>query len=96
MNKRNKNKSQSKPFSHNGMITIHYQWSHGRDEIVPGDKILFKNMRGKFTFIKVVENREKGVIWIDCLEDKTHTFRSFYADRLKAKVKPRKQRKNIV
>lgn len=66
---------------------------HGNDEIVPGDKILFKNTRGKFTFVKAVENRELGVTWIDCLEDKTQTFRSFYADKLKGKVRVRRQRK---
>jgi hypothetical protein len=69
---------------------------HGKDEIVPGDKILFKNTRGKFTFVKVVENREKGVVWIDCLEDNTRMFKSFYTDKLKCKVKPRKQRKKNV
>lgn len=96
MNKRNKSKSLSKPFSHNDSIIIYYEWVHNKDEIVPGDKILFKGVRGKFTFIKVVDNRDRGVVWIDCLEDKTHTFRSFYLDKLKTKVKPKRQRKQKV
>ena len=96
MNKRNKSKVGTQPFPHNKNITILFSWIHGNDEILPGDKILFKNTRGKFTFVKVVENRDRGVIWIDCLEDKTHMFRSFYVDKLKCKVKPRKQRKKKI
>jgi len=96
MNKRNKSKNQSVPFSHNDLISIHYQWTHGRDEILPGDKIMFKSIRGKFTFIKVVDNRDRGVTWIDCIEEKTHTFRSFYVDRLKGKVKPKRPRRKSV
>lgn len=92
MNKRNKS-APTKPFPYHDGMVIHMQWTVGNDEIVPGDKILFKNTRGKFTFVKVVENIPKGVTWVDCIEDKTHTFRSFYADKLKAKVKPRRQRK---
>ena len=87
---------ESKPFNHNYNIILFYEWDLGKDTIVPGDKILFKNTRGKFTFIKAVENRDLGVTWIDCLEDKTHMFRSFYVDKLKSKVKPRKFRnKNV-
>ena len=96
MNKRSKAKNPTKPFPHNDSIIIHYQWSHGKDEILPGDKITFKSIRGKFTFIKVVDNRSAGVVWIDCLEDKTHTFRSFYIDKLKSKVKPKVPRKRKV
>jgi len=96
MNKRNKSKSVSQPFPYHKDTTIFYGWHIGKDDILPGDKILFKNIRGKFTYIKTVENRAAGVTWIDCIEDKTHTFRSFYADKLKAKVKPKKFRKKIV
>jgi hypothetical protein len=96
MNKRNKKRSETVPFPYNNNIAIYFNWMHGKDEIVPGDKILFKNTRGKFTFVKVVENREKGVVWIDCLEDNTRMFKSFYTDKLKCKVKPRKQRKKNV
>lgn len=93
MNKRDKAKVQSTPFAHNNSIVIRYEIEHGKDVIVPGDKILFKNTRGRFKFVKHVENGDKGVAWIDCIEEKTHTFRSFYADKLKAKVKPKRQRK---
>lgn len=92
MNKRDKAKVKSKPFPHNDQIFIHYEFEHGKDTIVPGDKILFKNTRGRFKFVKFVENKSTDVSWIDCIEEKTHTFRSFYADRLKAKVKPKRQR----
>lgn len=96
MNKRKKSKAERIPFPHNKNVTVLFNWMHGNDEIVPGDKILFKNTRGNFTFVKVVDNREKGVVWIDCLEDKTHMFRSFYVEKLKGKVKPKRQRKRIV
>ena len=96
MNKRNKSKVQSTPFAHNENIIVFYKWIHGGNELVPGDKILFKNIRGKFTFVKVVENRELGVTWIDCMEDKTHTFRSFYIEKLKGKVRVKVPRKRKV
>lgn len=93
MNKRNKSRVQSKPYPHNESIVIHLSWTHNKDELLPGDKMTFKNTRGKFTFIKVVENPERGVIWVDCIEDKTQTFRSFYVEKIKGKVKPRRIRK---
>ena len=97
MNKRNKSKVTSTPFSHNDQIHIRYEVIHGKDIIEPGDKILFKNTRGKFVFVKLVENVELDVQWIDCIDEKTLMFRSFYASKLKNKVKPRKTRKpNIV
>lgn len=96
MNKRNKNRATRKSFFHNDNIVVFYTWQDSRGEIVPGDKILFKNTRGKFTFLKAVENRDKNVTWIDCIEDKTHNYRSFYAEKLKGKVRPRKTRKKFV
>ena len=96
MNKRDKPKVQSTPFPHNKSIVIKYEVEHGRDTIVPGDKILFKNTRGRFKFVKLVENGDRGVCWIDCIEEKTQTFRSFYLEKLKAKVKPKRPRRKIV
>lgn len=96
MNKRNKPKVESVPFPNNDSIVIKYEIEHGKDTIVPGDKILFKNTRGRFKFVKLVENHSKNVVWIDCIEEKTHTFRSFYLERLKAKVKPKRPRRKIV
>lgn len=93
MNKRNRSKVTSTPFSHNDQIHIRYEIIHGKDIIEPGDKILFKNTRGKFVFVKLVENLELDVKWIDCIDEKTLMFRSFYAVKLKNKVKPRKTRK---
>ena len=96
MNKRNKSKEPSTPFAHNHQITVHYEWVHGNDVILPGDKIMFKNVRGKFTFIKVVDNFESSVTWIDCIEEKTLVYRSFYVEKLKCKVKPKRTRKKSV
>lgn len=96
MNKRDKSKVQSVPFPNNKNIHIEYEIRHGRDTIVPGDKITFKNVRGKFKFVKLVINPDLEVSWIDCIDEKTHTFRSFYTDRLRSKVKPKKPRKSKV
>jgi hypothetical protein len=92
MNKRNKSKVPTKPFAHNSNIVVRYELEHGKDLIQPGDKILFRNTAGKFTFIKVVDNLQLGITWIDCFQDKTQTYRSFYVQKLKSKVKPKRPR----
>ena len=96
MNKRKPSKVSIKPYFHNENIVVFYEMQHGRDTIVKGDKIAFKNTRGKFVFMKMVENRDTLVSWIDCIEEKTLNYRSFYTDKLKGKIKPRRPRKRRI
>lgn len=97
MNKRNKAKNNSIPFSHNRNISCYYELNFGKDVIRPGDKIRFKNVRGTFVFSKWVHNRDLDVQWIDVIDPTTSTFRSFYMDRLKGVHRAKKSiRKKLV
>lgn len=73
----------------NWLVSEEYQ--HGRDLIIPGDKIKIKFERGEYKFIRHVYHTQKDVEWIDCVSEEG--FRSFYIDQLKSKVKPKKFRK---
>ena len=80
----------SKPYGTNPNICVYTELEFGRDIIKPGDKIKFKNLRGNFTFHKWVHNSELDVTWIDCMDNKTGEFRSFYIERLKGVVRAKK------
>ena len=96
MNKRKPSKVKIKPYFHNESIVVWYEMQHNKDTILPNELIAFKNTRGKFRFIKFVQNNETGLSWIDCIDDKTLNYRSFYADRLRGKIKPRQPRRRKV
>jgi len=96
MTKRSKSQKVRIPYGHNKNITVSYELQDKNSLIVPGDKILIKRERGSFTFLKLVENTETNVLWIDCTSDKNKDYRSFYVDRLKGKVKPKRVRKKNV
>lgn len=93
MVQKKKSSKQQKPFAWNSGIIIFYEITHGRDVITTGTPIRFKYQRGVFKFIKMVDNSELGVSWIDCMDSKTGVFRSFYVDQLRGVVKPKKTRK---
>jgi len=82
---------QSTPLNLNPNWEISEEYKHGKDVIVPGDKIKIKFERGEYKFIRSVYHTQKKVEWIDCVS--TEGYRSFYVDQLKGKVKPKKFRK---
>lgn len=61
----------------------------------PGTKFKLKNTRGTYSFLRLVENKTLDVIWIDCFDDETKQFRSFYPDKIKGVVKQRKRRTKV-
>lgn len=69
---------------------IFYEYNHGKDKIVLGDKIRFKGERSEFKFIRYVINSKTHAEWIDCQGE--GGYRSFYTKNLKGKVKPKKFR----
>ena len=80
------------PYSHNKNIHVFYTLDFGKDEIGPGTPLKFKNQRGTFKFIKWVHNQDLDVQWIDCMDNTTGEFRSFYIERLKGIVKKKSRR----
>lgn len=98
MIKRKNVKPKIKPYFHNENITVSYEYQFKNHLMKPGDLFKARYQRGSFKFIKVVNNAEKNVTWIDCLDGKSGEFRSFYTDNIKSVVlppKPRKKRKNV-
>ena len=81
------------PFYWNNNIVVFYEMKHGNDVIVNGTPLRFKYQRSTFKFIKMVQNFDTSVTWIDCMEDKTGVFRSFYVEQLRGVVRPKKIRK---
>jgi hypothetical protein len=80
-----------------GKLYRYDELAFGKDTVVNGTKIRFKNRRGVFTFRALIHNVDKDVTWIDCFEDKTGRMRAFYVGELKSVVKPKKSRaKKIV
>jgi hypothetical protein len=84
-------------FGINPNIYRYDELEFGKDKLVNGTKVRFKNRRGVFTFRSLYHNAAKDVTWIDCFEDKTGRMRAFYVGELKSVVKPKKSRaKKIV
>jgi len=91
--KRKQSTASTEPYPFNSNITVYYEMKHGKDEVTVGTPLRFKFQRGVYKFIKIVHNSEKNVTWIDCMEQGTGAFRSFYVDQLKGVVKPKRTRK---
>ena len=87
-----RSKTISIPYNHNENIHVFYTLNFGKDEIGPGTPLKFKNQRGTFKFIKWVHNQDLDVQWIDCMDNITGEFRSFYIERLKGIVKKKSRR----
>jgi hypothetical protein len=87
-----RSKTVSIPYNHNENIHVFYTLDFGKDEIGPGTPLKFKNQRGTFKFIKWVHNQDLDVQWIDCMDNTTGEFRSFYIEKLKGIVKKKSRR----
>ena len=87
-----RSKTVSIPYNHNENIHVFYTLNFGKDEIGPGTPLKFKNQKGTFKFIKWVHNQDLDVQWIDCMDNTTGEFRSFYIERLKCIVKKKSRR----
>lgn len=77
---------------------IHVQWelAFGKDVIVPGTQIRFKNDRGYYKFRCLAHNKELDVTWIDAVNVMTQAIHSFHVARLKCVVKPKRSRRKKV
>ena len=64
----------------------------GKETLVNGTKVRFKNRRGVFKFVSMYHNSEKNVQWVQCFEEKSGRMRAFYVGELKSVVKPKRSR----
>ena len=71
--------------------TIWYEYQHGKDIIVPGTPLKIKYERGIYKFEKHVVNSKTKTEWIDVIGP--DGYRSFYPERLKGIIKPKRKRK---
>jgi len=81
------------PYANNEDIHVFYEVEYLKDTIKPGDKIKFKNIRGPFTFIHMAHNSKLDVTWLDCRNNATGEYRSFYIEKLKGLVRDKKSRR---
>jgi hypothetical protein len=81
------------PYGGNPDIDVVYELPFGRDVIVPGDKIKFKNDRGVYIFQRLCSHRKTGNVWIDCLSEDRKSFNSKRIEKLKGVIRPKKSRR---
>jgi hypothetical protein len=74
-------------------IIASYEFELDGDTILPKALIKFKNTRGSFKFRCVATNTQTGKTWIDCINADTGEWKSFYVEKLKGLVKPRRPRR---
>jgi hypothetical protein len=84
-------KQNTTPINLNPNWLVSEEYNHGRDLIIPGDRVKIKFERGDYKFIRHVFHTQKEVEWIDCVG--AEGYRSFYVDVIKGKVKPKKFRR---
>lgn len=82
-----------KHYGVNEDIYVYYELEFKGDIIKPGDPIAFKNEKGNFKFKNWAHNVKKDVQWIDCYDEATGVFRSFYISELKGIRKLKKSRR---
>lgn len=70
-----------------------FEFQSGKDVVRPGALIRIKGKTGTYRFRCLATNTELDVTWIDCIENKTGHYRSFYIEEFKSLVKPKKSRR---
>jgi len=75
---------------YNPLWEVRFEYTHGKDLIVPGTLVKIKNVRGEFKFEKYVRNTESGMEWIDVIGNTG--YRSFYLWDFKGIIKPKKKK----
>lgn len=81
------------PYGHNPSIYVAYELPFGRDLMKPGDVLKIKNQRGTYRFLKVAHNADLDVTWVDVMNVKDGQYHSFYVEKIKLIVRPKKSRR---
>jgi hypothetical protein len=69
---------------------VAFEFPFGKDVIRTGDKIKIRNQRGTYRFYKIVHHTELDVTWVDVMNVDTGQWHSFYIDRVKTLIKPKR------
>lgn len=77
-------------------ILHYYEWPFEGDIIKSGDVVRFKNVRGTFKVLKFVHNTESNIQWVDCMRVETGEYVSYYLDKIKYVIRPKKSRRKKV
>lgn len=76
-------------------IHVQYEFEFEGEPVRAGKTdVRFKNTYGTFKFRCLAHNVEKDTTWIECIENKTGSWRAFRVDQLKSVVKAKKSRRN--
>lgn len=70
-----------------------YEFEFEGEMVMPKMPIKFKNTRGVYKFRCLATNIETGKTWIDCINADTGEWKSFYIERFKGVVKPKRPRR---
>lgn len=92
--KKNNAKAIPNPYWYNPDISLFYSLEFGKKIIEPGTRFKVKGSRGTFVFHKLVHNSKTDKTWVDCMDDYTGEYRSFYVDKIKSVVAPKRSRKD--
>jgi hypothetical protein len=83
-----------KPYWYNPYISVFYELEFNKKMVVSGTRLKIKGSRGNFVFHKLVHHSKLDKTWIDCMDDHTGEYRSFYVDRIKSIIPPKRSRKD--
>jgi hypothetical protein len=89
-----KKKTEITPYWHNPDISVFYELEFSKKIITPGTRIKIKGSRGSFVFHKLVHNSKLNKTWIDCMDDFTGEYKSFYVDKIKSILPPKRSKKD--
>lgn len=94
MVKRKTKTTELTPYWYNPHISVFYELEFNKKMVVPGTRLKLKGTRGVFIFHKLVHHSKLDKTWIDCMDDSTGEYKSFYVDKIKAIVQPKRSRKD--
>jgi hypothetical protein len=82
-------------YMYNDEIHVQYELEFNKDIIKPGNPVKIKNQRGVYKFRCLAHNIKLDVTWFDCIGPDGQ-WHSFYIDKLKCLVKPKRSRRRKV
>lgn len=80
--KRKNNVDSLPPYHMNPSIHLVHEIQFKQELIKPGTHLKIKNMWGTYTFIRLVVNVQTQKEWIDVVDDKNGSWRSFTTDKI--------------
>ena len=90
MVKRKGKRKELTPYWYNPDISIFYELEFAKKILTPGTRFKVKGSRGSFIFHKLVHNSKTDVTWVDCMDDNTGEYRSFYVNKIKSVLPPKR------